>query len=37
MLDANASPLIAAWDYVEATGDRRWLARRIERLEFIAD
>ncbi len=36
MLDANASPLIAAWDYVEATGDRAWLARRIERLEFIA-
>ena len=37
MLDANASPLIAAWDHVEATGDRRWLALRIERLEFIAD
>jgi hypothetical protein len=37
MLDANASPLIAAWDYVEASGDRRWLARRIERLEFIAE
>jgi hypothetical protein len=37
MLDANASPLIAAWDYVEATGDRAWLARRIERLELIAD
>jgi Bacterial alpha-L-rhamnosidase 6 hairpin glycosidase domain len=37
MLDANASPLIAAWDYVEATRDRRWLARRIERLEFIAE
>ena len=37
MLDANASPLIAAWDYVEATGDRAWLARRIGRLEFIAD
>jgi hypothetical protein len=37
MLDANASPLIAAWDYVEATGDRQWLARRIERLELIAD
>lgn len=36
-LDANASPLIAAWDYVEATGDRDWLARRIERLEFVAD
>lgn len=37
MLDANASPLIAAWDYVEASGDREWLQRRIERLEFIAD
>ncbi len=37
MLDANASPLIAAWDYVEATGDRRWLAERIGRLECIAD
>jgi hypothetical protein len=36
-LDANAGPLIAAWDYVEATGDRPWLARRIERLEFIAE
>ncbi len=36
-LDANAGPLIAAWDYVEATGDRTWLARRIERLEFIAE
>ena len=37
MLDANASPLIAAWDYVESTGDTTWLAQRIERLEFIAD
>jgi hypothetical protein len=37
MLDANASPVIAAWDYVEATGDRAWLAHRIERLEQIAD
>jgi hypothetical protein len=36
-LDANSGPLIAAWDYVEATGDKAWLARRIERLEFIAD
>ena len=36
-LDANAGPLIAAWDYVEATGDLDWLRRRIERLEFIAD
>ena len=37
MLDANASPLIAAWDYVESTGDRAWLEQRIDRLEFIAD
>ena len=37
MLDTNPSLLIAAWDYVEATGDRAWLAKRIERLEFIAD
>ncbi len=36
-LDANAGPLIAAWDYVEAEGDREWLARRIERLELIAE
>jgi hypothetical protein len=27
--DANAGPLIAAWEYVEATADREWLARRI--------
>ena len=37
MLDGNAAPLIAAWDYVEATGDRRWLAANIERLELLAD
>ena len=36
-LDANAGPLIAAWDYVEATGDTAWLAGRIERLELIAN
>ena len=36
-LDANAGPLIAAWDYVEATGDTDWTARRIDRLEFIAE
>ncbi len=36
-LDANAGPLIAAWDYVEATGDKAWLGQRIERLEFIAE
>jgi len=36
-LDANASPLIAAWDYVESTGDLTWLALRIDRLELVAD
>jgi len=36
-LDANSGPLIAAWDYVEVTGDQEWLARRVERLEFIAE
>ncbi len=36
-LDAGAAPLIAAWDYVEATGDKVWLTWRIERLELIAD
>lgn len=36
-LDANAGPLIAAWDYVEATGDKEWLAQRVTKLEFIAD
>ncbi len=32
-LDADAGVLIAAWDYVEATGDTGWLGRRIEQLE----
>jgi hypothetical protein len=36
-LDANAGPLIAAWDYVEASGDTMWLRQRIERLEFISE
>lgn len=36
-LDANAGPLIAAWDYVEATGDVAWLQRRIGRLEFVSE
>ena len=36
-LDANASPLIAAWDYVESTDDLDWLVRRIEVLELVAD
>jgi hypothetical protein len=37
MLDANASPLIGAWDYIEVTGDRAWLEQRIERLELVGD
>jgi hypothetical protein len=36
-LDANASPLISAWDYVESTGDLAWLKVRIDRLELVAD
>lgn len=35
-LDGNAGPLIAAWDYVETTNDTAWLAKRIDRLEFVA-
>jgi hypothetical protein len=37
MLDANCSPLIASWDYIETSGDRAWLERRIEKLEFLAN
>jgi hypothetical protein len=36
-LDANASPIIAAWDYVECRGDLEWLKSRIESLEMVAD
>jgi hypothetical protein len=36
-LDAEASPLISAWDYVESTGDLDWLSSRIDRLELAAD
>jgi hypothetical protein len=36
-LDADAGPLIAAWDYVEATGDAQWLAQRMGRLEPVAE
>jgi hypothetical protein len=36
-LDGNAGPVIAAWDYVEASGDKAWLAARIGRIEFIAN
>jgi hypothetical protein len=37
MPDANAGPLIGAWCYVEASGDRVWLERRIKTLERLAD
>jgi hypothetical protein len=36
-LDANAGPLIAAWDYVETTGDDAWLREHLAKLEQIAD
>lgn len=36
-LDANSGPIIAAWDYVEATGDLKWLEQRIERIELLAE
>lgn len=36
-LDANAGPLIASWDYVEATGDNDWLEKHIAKLELVAD
>jgi hypothetical protein len=34
--DTNPSILISAWDYVESTGDRKWLADRIAKLEKVA-
>jgi hypothetical protein len=36
-LDANPSPIIAAWDYVEASGDLTWLERMIWHLENAAN
>ncbi len=36
-LDANVGVLIAAWDYVEVTGDKEWLGKHMARLERIAD
>ena len=36
-LDANAGPLIASWDYVEASGDLAWLGRNIGKFELVAD
>jgi len=35
--DTNPSILISAWDYAEATGDRRWLEKRIAALERVAN
>ena len=35
-LDSQPSILISAWDYVEATKDRDWLAQNIEQLERVA-
>ncbi len=36
-LDSQPSIIIAAWDYVETTDDRKWLAQVITQLETIAD
>lgn len=35
-LDSNPGILIAAWDYVEATGDLAWLKERISQLELLS-
>ncbi|MHB1457193.1 MAG: hypothetical protein ACYC0V_09795, partial [Armatimonadota bacterium] len=37
MIDSNPSLLISAWDYVESTGDIRWLSTQITDLEKVAD
>ena len=36
-LDSHPSVLIAAWDYVEATGDTAWLQRTLGQLEIIGE
>ena len=36
-LDSNPSILISSWDYVESTNDKLWLAKRIDRLERLAE
>jgi len=36
-LDANPGILIAAWDYVEATGDMQWLSNHIQQLESVSE
>ena len=35
-LDANPGILISSWDYVEATGDLKWLGERIGQLEQLS-
>ncbi len=35
-IDGGPSLLIAAWDYVESSGDVEWLRNRVERLELIS-
>lgn len=35
-LDSNPSLIIAAWDYVEATGNQEWLKTRIDDLERLS-
>lgn len=37
MMDANPAVLIAAWCYVEATGDLDWATKHRPRLELVAD
>ncbi len=36
-LDSNASILISAWDYVEATSNLDWLVSRIDQLALVAE
>ena len=36
MMDSNPAVLIAAWDYVEASADEKWLRENIVHLEFIS-
>lgn len=36
VMDSNPAVLIGAWAYVEATGDDKWLAENITRLEHVA-
>jgi len=36
-LDANTGPLVAAWDYAEATGDLAWVEKSVPNLELVGD